>query len=100
LGLITFGLENGATKTGINSLSGYMEIAATTGLANVNGFGDSCTVHRDFSHHPLQVGQPQKDSLYQNGQTGEVRPHQVGGVDQTTNGNADALEMTEYSVIL
>ncbi|WP_332604222.1 hypothetical protein [Acinetobacter sp. ESBL14] len=41
LGLITFGLENGATKTGINSLSGYMEIAATTGLANVNGFGDS-----------------------------------------------------------
>ncbi|ENX21552.1 hypothetical protein LF296_04175 [Acinetobacter vivianii] len=41
LGLITFGLENGPTKTGINSLSGYMEIAATTGLANVNGFGSS-----------------------------------------------------------
>jgi len=41
LGLITFGLENGAGKSGINSLSGYMEIAATTGLANVNGFGAS-----------------------------------------------------------
>ena len=41
LGLITFGLENGATKTGINSLSGHMEIAATTGVANVNGFGNS-----------------------------------------------------------
>jgi hypothetical protein len=41
LGLITFGLENGPTKTGINSLSGYMEIAATTGIANVNGFGTS-----------------------------------------------------------
>jgi len=40
-GLITFGLENGANKSGINSLSGYMEIAATTGLANVNGFGSS-----------------------------------------------------------
>jgi len=41
LGLITFGLENGPNKSGINSLSGYMEIAATTGLANVNGFGSS-----------------------------------------------------------
>lgn len=41
LGLITFGLENGAGKSGINSLSGYMQIAATTGLANVNGFGTS-----------------------------------------------------------
>ncbi len=40
-GLITFGLENGAAKSGINSLSGYMQIAATTGLANVNGFGTS-----------------------------------------------------------
>ena len=41
LGLITFGLENGAGKSGINSLSGYMQIAATTGIANVNGFGAS-----------------------------------------------------------
>ncbi|MCH7336234.1 hypothetical protein [Acinetobacter sp. NIPH 2699] len=41
IGLITFGLENGPAKSGINSLSGYMEIAATTGLANVNGFGTS-----------------------------------------------------------
>ncbi|WP_436898987.1 hypothetical protein [Acinetobacter gyllenbergii] len=41
LGLITFGLENGPEKSGINSLSGYMEIAATTGVANVNGFGNS-----------------------------------------------------------
>ncbi|MFV5191206.1 MULTISPECIES: DUF1667 domain-containing protein [Acinetobacter] len=41
LGLITFGLENGPAKSGINSLSGYMQIAATTGIANVNGFGTS-----------------------------------------------------------
>ncbi|AZN67117.1 hypothetical protein [Acinetobacter haemolyticus] len=41
IGLITFGLENGPNKSGINSLSGYMEIAATTGIANVNGFGTS-----------------------------------------------------------
>jgi len=41
LGLVTFGLENGPEKSGINSLSGYMEIAATTGVANVNGFGNS-----------------------------------------------------------
>jgi hypothetical protein len=41
LGLITFGLENGPAKSGINSLSGYMQIAATTGIANVNGFGSS-----------------------------------------------------------
>ena len=41
LGLITFGLENGPKKSGINSLSGYMEIADTTGIANVNGFGES-----------------------------------------------------------
>ncbi|WP_436898990.1 hypothetical protein [Acinetobacter gyllenbergii] len=41
LGLITFGLENGSQKSGINSLSGYMQIAPTTGIANVNGFGSS-----------------------------------------------------------
>ncbi|EPH33362.1 hypothetical protein L293_0963 [Acinetobacter gyllenbergii CIP 110306 = MTCC 11365] len=41
LGLITFGLENGSQKSGINSLSGYMQIAPTTGIANVNGFGNS-----------------------------------------------------------
>lgn len=41
VGLITFGLENGPNKSGINSLSGYMQIAATTGIANVNGFGSS-----------------------------------------------------------
>ncbi|MCH7391531.1 hypothetical protein [Acinetobacter dispersus] len=41
LGLITFGLENGPNKSGINSLSGYMQIAPTTGIANVNGFGTS-----------------------------------------------------------
>lgn len=35
-GLITFGLENGITKSGINSLSGYMEVAATSGTAKVN----------------------------------------------------------------
>lgn len=41
MGLITFGSENSATANGINSLSGYMEVAATTGTALVNGFGTS-----------------------------------------------------------
>lgn len=40
-GLLTFGQENTASKNGINSLSGYMVVKATTGLANVNGFGTS-----------------------------------------------------------
>ncbi|MCH7332062.1 hypothetical protein MMO39_10730 [Acinetobacter modestus] len=35
-GLLTFGLENGSAKSGINSLSGYMEVAATSGIAKVN----------------------------------------------------------------
>ncbi|ESK55076.1 hypothetical protein F990_02244, partial [Acinetobacter tjernbergiae DSM 14971 = CIP 107465] len=39
--LITFGTENSANANGINSLSGYMEVAATTGTALVNGFGTS-----------------------------------------------------------
>lgn len=39
LGLITFGTENSDQKNGINSLSGYMEVLATTGTALVNGFG-------------------------------------------------------------
>lgn len=41
VGLLTFGTENSATKNGINSLSGYMKVAATTGTALVNGFGTS-----------------------------------------------------------
>ncbi|MBH2030054.1 MAG: hypothetical protein I8H74_06230 [Moraxellaceae bacterium] len=41
VGLITFGTENSANANGINSLSGYMEVAATTGTALVNGFGTS-----------------------------------------------------------
>ena len=41
VGLITFGEENSATPNGINSLSGYMEVAATTGTALVNGYGTS-----------------------------------------------------------
>ncbi|WP_336931974.1 hypothetical protein [Acinetobacter bereziniae] len=41
IGLLTFGQENSSTKNGINSLSGYMEVAATTGTALVNGFGTS-----------------------------------------------------------
>ncbi|WP_336033283.1 hypothetical protein [Acinetobacter bereziniae] len=41
IGLLTFGQENSNTKNGINSLSGYMEVAATTGTALVNGFGTS-----------------------------------------------------------
>lgn len=35
-GLISFGLENGTEKSGINSLSGYMEVAATTGSSLLN----------------------------------------------------------------
>lgn len=41
VGLMTFGTENTTTKNGINTLSGYMKVAATTGLAQVNGFGTS-----------------------------------------------------------
>lgn len=41
IGLLTFGTENTGTKNGINSLSGYMKVAATTGTALVNGFGTS-----------------------------------------------------------
>ncbi|MFW1947616.1 hypothetical protein ACG907_06865 [Acinetobacter bereziniae] len=41
IGLLTFGQENSNTKNGINSLSGYMRVAATTGTALVNGFGTS-----------------------------------------------------------
>lgn len=39
LGMITFGLENAeGVKSGINSLSGYMEVASTTGTAKVNPY--------------------------------------------------------------
>lgn len=38
-GLLTFGSTNSATPNGINSLSGYMQVAATTGTALVNGYG-------------------------------------------------------------
>ncbi|MCX5469936.1 hypothetical protein [Acinetobacter nematophilus] len=41
IGLLTFGQENSSSKNGINSLSGYMKVAATTGTALVNGFGNS-----------------------------------------------------------
>ncbi|WP_018677913.1 hypothetical protein [Acinetobacter tjernbergiae] len=41
VGLITFGTENSANANGIKSLSGYMEVAATTGTALVNGYGTS-----------------------------------------------------------
>lgn len=41
IGLITFGLENSNNPNGINSLSGFMTVAPTTGLAKVNGFGSS-----------------------------------------------------------
>lgn len=35
-GMLTFGLENGPNPSGINSLSGYMEVAAAGGKVNVN----------------------------------------------------------------
>lgn len=41
VGLLTFGDENSSMKNGINSLSGYLKVAATTGSALVNGFGTS-----------------------------------------------------------
>lgn len=45
-GLLTAGTENSATPNGINTLSGYMEIAATSGTAQVAqtrfGRNDSC----------------------------------------------------------
>jgi len=40
-------------------------------------------------HHALQVGRSKEDSLY-HGQQGEDCPPQARGVDQTTNGDADA----------
>lgn len=36
VGLMTFGQENGAIENGINSLSGYMEVAQAGGTAKVN----------------------------------------------------------------
>ncbi|TCM65830.1 hypothetical protein EC844_11476 [Acinetobacter calcoaceticus] len=39
-GLLTFGLDNGVTKNGINTLSGYMEVAATGGQVRVNPIYD------------------------------------------------------------
>lgn len=41
MGLITFGLENSDTPNGINTLSGFLTVAKTSGLAKVNGFGSS-----------------------------------------------------------
>ncbi|MBJ9986002.1 hypothetical protein IAE19_11205 [Acinetobacter sp. S40] len=41
IGLITFGTENTGQPNGINSLSGYMQVAPTTGTALVNGYGTS-----------------------------------------------------------
>ncbi len=39
-GMLTFGLENGPQKSGINSLSGYMEVAAAGGKVDVNPIKD------------------------------------------------------------
>ena len=41
-GLLTFGLENGPNKSGINSLSGYMEVAAAGGQVTVNSISGVC----------------------------------------------------------
>ncbi len=41
IGMLTFGTENSNQLNGINRLSGYLEVAQTTGTALVNGFGDS-----------------------------------------------------------
>jgi hypothetical protein len=38
-GQLTFGKENSATPNGINSFSGYLQVAATVGTTLVNGFG-------------------------------------------------------------
>ncbi|MBL0231560.1 MAG: hypothetical protein IPP76_12485 [Moraxellaceae bacterium] len=56
IGLMTFGDENTATPNGINSLSGFMTVAATTGLTKVNGFGTS-----------LVGGEPARGQLQQPG---------------------------------
>lgn len=47
-GLLTAGVENTATPNGINSLSGYMEIAATTGTAQTLS-GDAYRFGRNLS---------------------------------------------------
>ncbi|MBP2546673.1 hypothetical protein [Acinetobacter guillouiae] len=42
MGLITFGNENSDTKNGINSLSGFMQIAKAGGYASVNSMTGVC----------------------------------------------------------
>ncbi|MCH7336233.1 hypothetical protein [Acinetobacter sp. NIPH 2699] len=76
IGLITFGLENGPAKSGINSLSGYMEIAATTGLANVNGFGTS-----------LVSGEATKDNLRQSDGYNPISGKVCSGLGSCTPSN-------------
>lgn len=39
-GLLTFGLENGVAKSGINSLSGYMQVKQATGKAKLNNLSN------------------------------------------------------------
>lgn len=54
IGLLTFGQENSSSKNGINSLSGYMEVAATTGTALVNGFGSSLVAGEETRRQLIQ----------------------------------------------
>ena len=53
-GMITFGQENSDTPNGINSLSGYMEVASTVGTAKVNPY---------FNLTPDKVGGAQISGL-------------------------------------
>ncbi|MCU4391713.1 hypothetical protein KTH73_13410 [Acinetobacter courvalinii] len=89
LGLITFGLENGAGKSGINSLSGYMEIAATTGLANVNGFGTS-----------LVSGEAAKGTLNQSDGYNAISGEVCSGIGSCTPNNITNIGFNTQSYAL
>ena len=72
MGLITFGWEHSDTPNGINTLSGFMTVAATSGLAKVNGFGTS-----------LVSGEAAKGALTQS-YTGVAIKGKASGVNFTT----------------
>ncbi|WP_436873069.1 hypothetical protein [Acinetobacter haemolyticus] len=89
IGLITFGLENGPNKSGINSLSGYMEIAATTGIANVNGFGTS-----------LVSGEAARDNLRQSDGYNAISGRVCSGIGSCTPGNITNIGFNTESYTL
>lgn len=59
LGMISFGLENNGNNkddivTGINSLSGYMKVQKTGGIAKVNGYDSSNPLTQSYTGTPVK----------------------------------------------